>query len=72
MRSTGTRLEVWRGGAEHTAGGLRRSDLTVNKFGHLVSKKASLRAKERFNGRSRRYGGMTLKQVFRMNKAPEF
>merc|ERR1719247_1893389 len=36
---------VFRGTKEKTVGGLTKSDLIKNKFGKIVSKKASLRAK---------------------------
>ncbi len=37
---------VLRGGKEKTVGGLTKSDLIKNKYGKVVSKKASLRAKK--------------------------
>lgn len=33
----GSRAKVWRGGAEMTVGGLRKSDLMKNKYGRIVS-----------------------------------
>jgi hypothetical protein len=35
----GSRRKVWNGSAEMTAGGLRKSDLTKNKYGRIVSVK---------------------------------
>lgn len=35
----GSRAKVMHGGAEMTSGGLRKSDLTYNKSGRIVSKK---------------------------------
>lgn len=35
----GSRRKVWNGGAEMTAGGLRKDDLMKNKHGRIVSKK---------------------------------
>merc|ERR1712025_178924 len=37
---------VFRGSKEKTVGGLTKSDLIKNKYGKIVSKKASLRAKK--------------------------
>merc|ERR1712046_209101 len=37
---------VFRGSKEKTVGGLTKSDLIKNKYGKVVSKKASLRAKK--------------------------
>jgi hypothetical protein len=35
----GSRRKVWNGSAEMTAGGLKKSDLTKNKYGRIVSVK---------------------------------
>ena len=35
----GTKEQVWRGIARHTAGGLKRADLMLNKAGKVVSRK---------------------------------
>lgn len=35
----GTKEQVWRGIAQHTAGGLRKVDLMLNKAGKVVSRK---------------------------------
>lgn len=35
----GSRVKVFRGGAEMTVGGLRKDDLVKNKYGRIVSKK---------------------------------
>ena len=45
----GTRLEVFRGTKEKTAGGLSKKDLVKNKYGKIVSKKASALAKKNSN-----------------------
>ena len=45
-KATGSRAEVMHGTAAHTSGGLRKEDLTYNKQGKIVSKKASARAKK--------------------------
>merc|ERR1711964_747058 len=39
---------VLRGSKERTVGGLKKTDLTKNKFGRIVSKKQSALAKSRF------------------------
>lgn len=39
MSGKGSKLQVWNGTAKHTAGGLERSDLMINKRGKVVSKK---------------------------------
>jgi hypothetical protein len=46
--AVGSRRQVYGGFAKHTSGGLVKSDLIKNKFGEIVSKKASLAAKKRF------------------------
>lgn len=48
MKTQGTRAEVFRGDALRTAGGLTKKDLKKNKFGLIVSKKASQASKARF------------------------
>ena len=47
-RLIGTKLEVWRGVAKRTKGGLRKGDLKRNKKCKVVSIKASEGAKERY------------------------
>merc|ERR1719375_1412365 len=42
---------VFRGSKVKTSGGLKKSDLVKNKAGKVVSKKASLRAKNSKNGK---------------------
>ena len=44
-RGRGAKSKVYNGKKEKTVGGLTKSDLTKNKFGKVVSKKASDRAK---------------------------
>ena len=48
-RSTIQRLEVWRGDRKRTSGGLRKSDLTKNARGKIVSKKKSEQASKQNN-----------------------
>lgn len=38
-KSIGSRAEVWHGNANHTSGGLKKSDLMKNKSGRIVSRK---------------------------------
>jgi hypothetical protein len=38
-RAVGTHAEVWHGTADHTSGGLKKSQLMKNKHGRIVSKK---------------------------------
>ena len=45
----GTRIQVWRGTREKTRGGLTKADLVKNRYGKLVSKKASAAAKKNSN-----------------------
>ena len=47
--SSKQRLEVWRGVREKTSGGLRKSDLTRNKRGKVVSRKKSSQAASQNN-----------------------
>ena len=42
----GTRLDVWRGNATQTTGGLTKIKLTKNRNGKIVSKKKSIAAKK--------------------------
>ena len=43
--AVGSRLNVWRGDAHHTSGGLTKTDLMENSNGKIVSKRMSKRAK---------------------------
>ena len=47
--SSKQRLEVWRGTRDKTSGGLRKSDLTRNKRGKVVSRKKSTQAASQNN-----------------------
>ena len=42
----GSRAQVMNGTAEHTSGGLKKSDLKYNSQGRIVSKKRSMQAKK--------------------------
>ena len=62
MEKIGSRAKVMHGTAEKTSGGLKRSDLKYNKFGKIVSKKASNSAKK--NNNLVRAGYTTQKGIF--------
>ena len=49
MKKIGSRAKVMHGTAEKTTGGLEKNDLKYNKFGKIVSKKASNSAKKNKN-----------------------
>jgi len=49
IKTTGTRVEVFRGKAKHTSGGLKKTDLVHNKNGKIVSKNASAAARKNNN-----------------------
>ena len=61
MKKLGTRIQVYRGKAEHTRGCLTKSQLTLNKRKKIVSKKASESAKRKSN----------LKQFLVSKKTPK-
>jgi hypothetical protein len=42
----GSRSQVMHGTAHHTSGGLTKSDLKYNKWGRIVSRKKSVKAKK--------------------------
>lgn len=42
----GSRAQVMHGTAHHTTGGLTKSDLKMNKWGRIVSRKKSAKAKK--------------------------
>ena len=46
---TGSRLQVWNGTCEKTAGGLKKGNLKMNKNGSIVSIKASKAARKNNN-----------------------
>ena len=50
--SVGSKRQVYNGTRKRTAGGLRKSDLTKNQRGRVVSKKASKAAKRTNNLKS--------------------
>jgi hypothetical protein len=46
MARVGSRAQVMHGTAHHTSGGLTRKDLKMNKWGRIVSKAKSAKAKK--------------------------
>ena len=46
MARVGSRAQVMHGTAHHTTGGLTRKDLKMNKWGRIVSKAKSAKAKK--------------------------
>lgn len=46
MKRIGSRAQVMHGTAHHTPGGLTRKDLKMNKWGRIVSKAKSAKAKK--------------------------
>ena len=49
MRAVGSRLQVFKGKAKKTSGGLKKSQLKKNSVGKIVSKKKSVLAKKSSN-----------------------
>jgi hypothetical protein len=45
-KAIGSRAEVMHGNAHHTSGGLTKADLKYNKWGRIVSRKKSSKAKK--------------------------
>lgn len=46
MKQVGSRASVMHGTAHHTPGGLTKADLKYNKWGRIVSRKKSAKAKK--------------------------
>ena len=44
--AVGSRAQVMHGTANHTSGGLTKGDLKYNKYGRIVSRKKSMKAKK--------------------------
>ena len=49
IKAIGSRAEVWHGTADHTSGGLRKSDLFQDKYGNIKSRRKSSLAKRQNN-----------------------
>ena len=45
-QAVGSRAQVMHGTAHHTSGGLTKADLKMNKWGRIVSRKKSAKAKK--------------------------
>jgi hypothetical protein len=45
-QAIGSRSQVMHGTAHHTSGGLTKGDLKYNKWGRIVSRKKSMKAKK--------------------------
>jgi len=45
-QAVGSRSQVMHGTAHHTSGGLTKTDLKYNKWGRIVSRKKSMKAKK--------------------------
>ena len=61
-RRVGTRAQVMHGTAHHTSGGLTKTDLKYNKWGRIVSKAKSAKAKK--ENRLEKMGFKTKKGSF--------
>merc|ERR1711865_1214165 len=62
-KGRGAKARVFKGKKEKTSGGLKKTDLIKSKNGKIVSKKASLRAKNSKNGRKIAKWGGAVKQA---------
>jgi hypothetical protein len=62
----GSRAQVMHGTADHTSGGLTKNDLKMNKWGRIVSRKKSMRAKK--DNRLVKLGFKTVKGKFGVAK----
>lgn len=60
--AVGSRAQVMHGTADHTSGGLTKSDLKYNKWGRIVSRKKSMKAKK--DNRLSKMGFKTRKGKF--------
>jgi hypothetical protein len=65
-RRVGSRASVMHGTAHHTSGGLTKSDLKYNKWGRIVSKAKSAKAKK--DNRLVKLGFKTVKGKFGLAK----
>merc|ERR1711862_359403 len=64
-KGRGAKARVFKGKKEKTSGGLKKSDLVKSKSGKIVSKKASLRAKNSKNGKKIAKWGVSVKAARR-------
>ena len=68
-RALGTRAQVMHNNAIHTSGFLTKKQLKYNKYGHIVSRKKSLFAKN--NNHLLNYGYVPKKGFFRLHPKHE-
>ena len=66
MKQVGSRASVMHGTAHHTPGGLTKADLKYNKWGRIVSRKKSAKAKK--DNRLVKLGFKTQKGKFGLAK----
>jgi hypothetical protein len=66
-QAVGSRAQVMHGTADHTSGGLKKGDLKMNKWGRIVSRKKSMKAKK--DKRLEKAGYKTRKGKFGVVKA---
>ena len=52
MKLVGSRLQVYKGTATRTSGGLKKKDLATNRSGKIVSKRKQMLAKQKSNLKS--------------------
>lgn len=67
MKRIGSRAQVMHGTAHHTSGGLTKKDLKMNKWGRIVSKAKSSKAKK--ENRLAKMGYKTQKGKFGVVKS---
>lgn len=63
IKTVGSRIQVMNGTARKTSGGLTKSDLMLNKWGRIVSKKRYQAALKRWS---------SVEAIFKKNQAPLF
>jgi hypothetical protein len=66
MQAVGSRAQVMHGTADHTSGGLKKGDLKMNKWGRIVSRAKSAKAKK--ENRLSKLGFKTQKGKFGIMK----
>lgn len=74
-RAVGSRAEVMHGTAHHTSGGLTSADLKYNKWGRIVSRKKSQRAKTEkrlakagYTAKKGKFGAVKIEKTRRRRK----
>ena len=67
MITSGSKRQVFNGTAKHTAGGLTKKDLVLNKRGRIVSKKQMAAGKKAIT-RLRKLGFVAKKGTFKLFK----